>query len=46
MYIISGDGTGGHYAADRLKDTGHQVTLVDIKPERPEALREMGFDNV
>jgi nanoRNase/pAp phosphatase (c-di-AMP/oligoRNAs hydrolase) len=46
MYIILGSGTAGYYAASRLKDTGYQVTLVDIKPERTEALREMGFDNV
>ena len=46
MYIILGVGTASHCAASRLTDTGHQVTLVDIKPERTEALREMGFDNV
>ncbi|MFB0520062.1 MAG: DHH family phosphoesterase [Desulfatiglandales bacterium] len=46
MYIILGSGAAGYHAASRLKDTGHQVTLVDIKPERTEALREMGFDNV
>jgi nanoRNase/pAp phosphatase (c-di-AMP/oligoRNAs hydrolase) len=46
MYIILGSGTAGYYAASRLRDTGYQVTLVDIKPERVEALREMGFDNV
>ena len=46
MYIILGSGTAGHYAASRLKEQGHQFTLVDIKPERTEALREMGFDNV
>ncbi|NVL91600.1 MAG: NAD-binding protein [Desulfobacterales bacterium] len=46
MYVILGSGTAGYYAASRLKDTGYQVTLVDSKPERIEALREMGFDNV
>ena len=46
MYVILGSGTAGYYAASRLKETGYQVSLVDIKPERTEALREMGFDNV
>jgi len=46
MYIILGSGTAGYYAASRLKDAGYQVSLVDNKPERTEALREMGFDNV
>jgi nanoRNase/pAp phosphatase (c-di-AMP/oligoRNAs hydrolase) len=46
MYIILGSGSAGYYAAMRLKELGRQFTLVDIKPERTEALREMGFDNV
>jgi len=46
MYIILGSGTTGYYAANQLKNIGHQFTLVDIKPERTEALREMGFENV
>lgn len=46
MYIVLGSGSAGYYAAMRLKELGRQFTLVDIKPERTEALREMGFDNV
>lgn len=46
MYIILGSGTAGYYAANQLKNMGHQFTLVDIKPERTEALREMGFEPV
>jgi nanoRNase/pAp phosphatase (c-di-AMP/oligoRNAs hydrolase) len=46
MYIILGSGTAGYYAANQLKNMGHQFTLVDIKPERTEALREMGFERV
>jgi nanoRNase/pAp phosphatase (c-di-AMP/oligoRNAs hydrolase) len=46
MYIILGIGTAGYFAAKRLKEEGRKVTLVDIKPERTDALREMGFDNV
>ena len=46
MYIILGSGTAGYFAAKRLKDAGCRVSLVDIKPERTNALREMGFDNV
>jgi nanoRNase/pAp phosphatase (c-di-AMP/oligoRNAs hydrolase) len=46
MYIILGSGTTGYYAASHLKQMGRQFTLVDIKPERIEALRDMGFDNV
>jgi nanoRNase/pAp phosphatase (c-di-AMP/oligoRNAs hydrolase) len=46
MYIILGSGTAGYYAANQLKNMGHQFTLVDIKPERIEALREMGFERV
>ena len=46
MYIILGIGTAGHFAAKRLKEAGHKVSLVDIKPERADALIETGFDNV
>ena len=46
MYIILGIGTAGYFAAKRLKETGRKITLVDIKPERTDGLREMGFDNV
>lgn len=46
MYIILGIGTAGYFAAKRLKDEGSRVTLVDIKPERVESLRDVGFDNV
>jgi nanoRNase/pAp phosphatase (c-di-AMP/oligoRNAs hydrolase)/uncharacterized UPF0146 family protein len=46
MYIILGVGTTGYFAAKRLKEAGRSVTLVDMKPERTDALREMGFDNV
>lgn len=46
MYIILGIGTAGYFAAKRLKEAGRKITLVDIKPERTDALREMGFDNV
>ena len=46
MYIILGIGTAGYFAAKRLKEAGRKVTLVDIKSERTDALREMGFDNV
>jgi len=46
MYIILGIGTAGSFAAKRLKEAGRKITLVDIKPERTDALREMGFDNV
>jgi len=42
MYIILGIGTGGYFAAKRLKESGRKITLVDIKPERTDALREMG----
>jgi len=46
MYIILGIGTAGYFAAKRLKEAGRKITLVDIKSERIDALREMGFDNV
>jgi nanoRNase/pAp phosphatase (c-di-AMP/oligoRNAs hydrolase) len=46
MYIILGIGTVGHFAAKRLKEAGNRVSLVDIKPERIDALMETGFDNV
>jgi len=46
MYIILGIGTAGYFAAKRLKEAGRKVALVDIKPERTDALREMGFDTV
>jgi len=46
MYIILGIGTAGYFAAKRLKEAGRKITLVDIKPERTDGLREMGFDNV
>ena len=46
MYIILGSGTAAYYAGSSLKETGNQVTLVDINRERTEALREMGFQNV
>ncbi|MFO8166133.1 MAG: DHH family phosphoesterase [Thermodesulfobacteriota bacterium] len=46
MYIILGIGTVGHFAAKRLKEAGRKVTLVDIKPERIDALMETGFDTV
>jgi len=42
MYIILGMGTAGYFAAKRLKEAGRKITLVDIKPERTDALREMG----
>jgi len=46
MYIILGIGTAGYFAAKRLKDKGSRLTLVDIKPERADSLRDIGFDNV
>jgi nanoRNase/pAp phosphatase (c-di-AMP/oligoRNAs hydrolase) len=46
MYIILGSGRAGYNAARYLKDIGRLCTLVDINPERVEALREMGFENV
>jgi Trk K+ transport system NAD-binding subunit len=41
MYIILGMGTAGYFAAKRLKEAGRKITLVDIKPERTDALREI-----
>ena len=46
MYIILGVGTAGYFAAKRLKEADRKITLVDIKPERTDGLREMGFDTV
>jgi len=46
MYIILGSGRAGYYAARHFEDMGIQCTLVDIKPERVESLKEMGFKNV
>lgn len=46
MYIILGSGKAGYNVARHLRETGRQCTLVDINPERTEALKEMGFDNV
>ena len=46
MYLILGIGAAGYHAASQLRDSGRQITLVDIKPERIEDLKEMGFEGV
>ena len=46
MYLILGIGAAGYHTASQLRDAGRQITLVDIKPERIEDLKEMGFEGV
>ena len=46
MYLILGIGAAGYHTASQLRDAGRQITLVDIKPERIQDLKEMGFEGV